>query len=102
MARLIVLYNQPADPAAFDRYYFETHVPIAKKIPGLRTYTVSAGIPTMVAGNVSPYLIAELDFDTMEALQAAMASPEGQAAAADLPKFSPSGVTLLVFEMRTL
>jgi uncharacterized protein (TIGR02118 family) len=102
MARLLVLYNQPADPAAFDRYYFDKHVPIAKKIPGLRTYTVSAGNPTMVAGNTSPHMIAELDFDTMEALQSAMASPEGQAAAADLPNFAPSGVTLLVFEMRTL
>ena len=31
MAQLLALYHQPADPAAFDRYYFETHVPIAKK-----------------------------------------------------------------------
>ena len=27
----------PADPAAFDRYYYATHVPIAKKIPGCAT-----------------------------------------------------------------
>jgi uncharacterized protein (TIGR02118 family) len=100
MARLLVLYNQPADPAAFDRYYFHTHVPIAKKIPGLMSYTVSAGKPAMVAGSVSPYLIAELDFANMAALQAAMASPEGQAAAADVAKFATGGVTLLVYDLR--
>jgi uncharacterized protein (TIGR02118 family) len=26
---------------AFDKHYFEAHVPIAKKIPGLRKYEVS-------------------------------------------------------------
>ena len=36
MAKLIVLYKRPKDPKAFDAYYFSTHVPIAKKIPGLR------------------------------------------------------------------
>ncbi|HEY1760064.1 MAG TPA: EthD family reductase [Bryobacteraceae bacterium] len=102
MAQLLVLYNQPADAAAFDRHYFTTHVPIAKKIPGLRSYAVSSGKPTMVAGTVSPYLIAELEFDTMEALQAAMASPEGQAAAADVANFAHAGVTLLVFDTRKL
>jgi uncharacterized protein (TIGR02118 family) len=102
MARLLVLYNQPADPAAFDRYYFETHVPIAKKIPGLRSYTVNSGNPAMLAGSFSPHMIAELDFDSIPALQAGMASPEGQAAAADVANFAQAGVTLLVFDTRTL
>jgi uncharacterized protein (TIGR02118 family) len=102
MARLLVLYNHPADPAAFDRYYFEKHVPIAKKIPGVRSYVVSAGKPAMLAGTVSPYLIAELEFDSMAALQAGMGSPEGQAAAADVANFAQAGVTLLVFDTRKL
>ena len=36
MARLVVLYKTPKDAGAFDAYYFNTHVPIAKRIPGLR------------------------------------------------------------------
>src|ERR1019366_3884411 len=100
MAKLLVLYNEPADPAAFERYYFETHVPIANKIRGVRSYTVSKGKPAMVAGNVSPHLIAELEFDSMDDLQAAMASPEGQAAAADVANFAQAGVTLLVYDTR--
>jgi uncharacterized protein (TIGR02118 family) len=102
MAQLLVLYNQPADPAAFDSYYFDTHVPIAKKIPGVRSYVVNSAKPAMLAGTFSPHLIAELEFDSMEALQAAMASPEGQAAAADVANFAQAGVTLLVFETRRL
>ena len=33
MAKVIALYKHPADPAAFDSYYFKKHVPITKKIP---------------------------------------------------------------------
>ena len=37
MAKLFGIYQQPADAAAFDKYYFESHVPLAKTIPGLRS-----------------------------------------------------------------
>lgn len=43
MADLIVLYKTPKDAAAFDKYYAETHIPLAKKMPGLRKYKVSKG-----------------------------------------------------------
>jgi uncharacterized protein (TIGR02118 family) len=101
MAQLLALYHQPADPAAFDRYYFETHVPIAKKVPGLRSYIVNNGTVNVIAGSPAPYLIAELGFDSMADLQSALASPEGQAAAGDLSNFAQAGVTLIVFETRS-
>jgi uncharacterized protein (TIGR02118 family) len=34
MARLIVMYKTPRDAVAFDRHYFDKHVPLAKTIPG--------------------------------------------------------------------
>ena len=43
MAKLIALYKKPADVAAFNEYYFATHVPLAKKVPGLRSSEVSTG-----------------------------------------------------------
>ena len=43
MARLVVMYKTPKQAEAFDRYYFESHVPLAKRIPGLRKYEVSKG-----------------------------------------------------------
>jgi uncharacterized protein (TIGR02118 family) len=43
MAKLMALYKKPADKQAFDSYYLAHHVPIAKKIPGLRSYEISSG-----------------------------------------------------------
>ena len=97
MAQVLVLYNQPADSAAFDNYYRDVHIPIANTIPGLRSYTISKGPVAALAG-AAPYLIATLTFDSMDDLNAALASPEGQAAAADVSNFATGGVTLLVYE----
>lgn|SRR5579872_456513 len=102
MSRILVLYNQPADPAAFDKYYFETHVPKAKKIPGLRSYIVNSGSPAIMSPGQAPYLIAELEFDTMADVHSAFASPEGQATAADLGNFAQAGVTILAFDTRSV
>jgi uncharacterized protein (TIGR02118 family) len=100
MATITVLYNKPADAAAFDAYYFSKHVPLAKKIPGLRRYEVSQGAVATPEG-ASPYhLIALLTFDSMAAIGAAFASPEGQATAADLANFAQAGVQLLMCETR--
>ena len=98
MARLVVLYKTPKDPAAFDAYYFKTHVPIANKLPGLRKYEVSAGPVATPAGPSGIHLVATLFFDDMAAVGAAFASPEGKAAAGDVAKFATGGVDMLMFD----
>ena len=51
----------------------------------------------------SPYhLVATLSFASMEALQAAMASPEGQKTAADLANFADGGAEILIINPRSL
>jgi len=100
MAKLVALYKKPADVAAFDAYYFSTHVPTAKKVPGLRRYDVSTG-PVASAQGESPYhLIALLEFDSLAAIQAGLGSPEGKATAADLANFAQAGVDLLMFDTK--
>jgi uncharacterized protein (TIGR02118 family) len=94
LADLVVLYKTPTDPAAFDKHYADVHIPLAKKLPGLRKYTVTKG-PVATPGGPSPlYLIAILSFDSVAAIGAAFASPEGKATAADLPKFATGGADL--------
>jgi uncharacterized protein (TIGR02118 family) len=88
----------PKDTAAFDKYYFSTHVPIAKKIPGLRKYEISKGPVVTPAGPSGFHLIATLHFDDMAAIQNAFASPEGQAAAADVRTFTTDPPNMLLFE----
>jgi uncharacterized protein (TIGR02118 family) len=98
MAKLYAIYQQPADAKAFDTYYYNTHVPLAKKIPGLRSYEVTRGDVMGMAGKHGVYLIATLGFDSMAAIGAAMASPEGQATAADLANFASAGVDVMMGE----
>src|SRR5437870_5892538 len=100
MARIVVMYGPPKDPAAFDKHYFDTHVPIAKKIPGLRKYEVSQGPVVTPAGPSSFHLIATLHFDDLAAIQNAFASAEGQAAAADVKTFATGGADMVLFENR--
>ena len=101
MAQLLVLYNSPADPAAFDRYYHQKHIPLAQKIPGLRSYVISNG-PVQPLAGTAPYLVAILHFDSLADLNAALASPEGLAAAADLSNFASTGATLLIYDSKAV
>jgi len=100
MAQVVVMYRTPKDAQAFDKYYFETHVPMARKIPGVRKYVVSRGPVATPAGPSDFHLIATLEFDDVAAIQRAFASPEGQAAVADVQKFATGGVDLLFFDAR--
>jgi uncharacterized protein (TIGR02118 family) len=102
MARLLVIYGMPKDAAAFDRHYLQTHLPIAKRIPGLRRYEVNDGPIATPAGPAPYHLMATLHFDDMAAIQNAFASPEGQAAAADVAGmgFGPGEVQMLLMEDR--
>lgn len=100
MAGMIVIYKQPADAQAFDRHYFETHIPLAKKIPGLRKYEVSRGPITALAGPSDVYLIGTLHFDDLDAMKKGFASLEGKAAGADRRLYAPdeSGVQIFIFD----
>jgi uncharacterized protein (TIGR02118 family) len=88
MAQMIVVYKTPDDDDAFDRHYFGVHVPLAKKLPGLRKYETSVG-PIMTLGSAAnTYFVAVLHFESVAAMQSAFASPEGQACAADRRKLA--------------
>ena len=100
MARLVVLYKTPKNTDAFDKYYFATHVPLAKKIPGLKKYDVNKGAIASPAGASGIYLVAELYFDSVDAIKAAFGSPEGQAAAGDLANFADGGADLYFFDTK--
>lgn len=100
MAKLFAIYQQPADAKAFDDYYFNKHVPLAKTIPGLRSYEVTRGDVMGMAGKHGVYLVAILEFDSMAAIQTAMRSAAGLATAADVANFASAGVDLLMGETR--
>jgi len=100
MALLAVMYKTPHDAGAFDKHYFEKHIPLAKKIHGLKKYEVSRGTVATPAGPSNYHLIALLHYDDVAAIQKGFASPEGQAAVADVQNFATGGVDILMFDMR--
>jgi uncharacterized protein (TIGR02118 family) len=80
-ARFVAMYETPADPEEFDRHYHQVHIPLARRLPGLRRYTIGRDV-TAVRG-APYYMLAELEWDTLDELRTAFASPEGRATAAD-------------------
>jgi uncharacterized protein (TIGR02118 family) len=87
MVKLVALYKKPADVEGFERHYREIHTPLTKKMPGLTRLEVShfTGAP---GGEARFYMMAELYFETSDAMMAALVSPEGKAAAKDVMGFA--------------
>ena len=100
MAKVVVTYGIPSDVASFDRHYKEIHIPLALKLPGLKKFETSEGPVVTPAGPSPVHLVAILHFEDMGSLQAGLASPEGQAAAADAQTIMAPGSGMLIFDSR--
>ncbi len=95
MYRLTVLYGHPRDPQEFQRYYRDVHVPLARKMKGLRGWTIGM-CESAAEGEPPPYyMIVGLYAETRQDMEAILASAEGQATVADVPNFATGGVTFM-------
>lgn len=95
MCRLTVLYGHPWEPEEFDRYYNEVHIPIARKMKGLKGWTIGK-CESAVPDEKSPYyMIVGLYAETRADLEAIIQSPEGQATINDVPNFATGGYTFM-------
>ena len=98
MVKFVVMYGKPEDPAAFDEHYAATHIPLVEKIPNLRRFEAGKVLGTPDGSAPPFYHLAELSFDDPAAMQSALGTPEGQAAAADVETFATGGVTIMIVE----
>ncbi len=98
MVKLTALYRKPANIAQFDEYYANVHTPLALKMPGLRKFAISK-VQSGIVGESPYHLLADLYFDDMQTLQAALSSPEGRAAAKDVNNFGKDIIEMLVAEV---
>ncbi len=99
MIKLVALYRTPPDVAEFDRHYDTVHTPLVRKYPGLRRFEVTriTGAPL---GEARFYLMAEMYFDSRDAMDSALASAEGKAVARDLMGFAGNLVTVFFGEVQ--
>jgi uncharacterized protein (TIGR02118 family) len=96
VSKLIALYKQPSDPAAFEKAYFETHLPLIDKLPGLHSKSVTRFTRDLMGSGF--YLMAEMIFPDEATLKAAMKSPEMAAAGANLDSFAKGLYSLFYAE----
>ena len=98
MVKLVAMYKKPANVEEFDDLYFNTHLPLANKMPGVRKVEIARILGTPV-GDSEFYLMAEVYFDSKEDLQAAMASPEGRASTKNLMSFAKDIASFLIADV---
>jgi uncharacterized protein (TIGR02118 family) len=103
-ARMTVIYKTPKDKDAFDKHYYQIHLPLARKLPGLRRYEVNDGSIISANGHSDIYLIANLYFDSLDAIKMAFASQQGKLCAEDRKKYAPddSAVQIYLFETKEI
>ena len=98
-AKIVVLYPRPTDVEAFERVYQEEHGPLARE--GLAfakklVLTKSVGAP---AGEPEFHRMAEIYYDSLEALQQSLATPSTQEVARHAVSISTGGPpTFLICE----
>ena len=92
MVKLIALYTKPTDHVKFDEHFDKVHIPLVRQVPGLRKLEVTriTGAPI---GESKYHVMAELYFDTRDAMDRAVGTREGKAVLRDLMSFAATLVT---------
>ncbi len=76
MFKFVTIYRRVDDEEALERFFSETHLPLAEQLPGLRKSEVSR-ILGKPGGQSRFHLMYELYFDTREDYVRAFASDPG-------------------------
>jgi len=85
MTKLVILFEEPTDREGFEEYYMNTHLPLSRHVPYVNKTSVHQVVQVgqLPEHYGIPYKIAELEFENVELLQQALASPEWQNVLAD-------------------
>ncbi|HEX3157911.1 MAG TPA: EthD family reductase [Gemmatimonadaceae bacterium] len=99
MTSLLVLYPPPRDADAFELRYRDEHAPMVRaKMAGLRRFSAGRVVGSP-GGEPSFARVAQLDFDSRDALEAALNSADGQAVVGHALEISTGGpMTVLIME----
>jgi uncharacterized protein (TIGR02118 family) len=99
MAIVTVIYKQPKDTAAFEKYYAETHVPLVganQQEIGFSKAELTRFESNLDGSAPALYRQAELYFPSMAALKKGTATPGFKKVAGDLPNFATGGLDGLI------
>jgi uncharacterized protein (TIGR02118 family) len=100
MAKLLVVYDQPTNREGFDGHYFGTHIPLAEKLPDIKSVQANRVLGVQNS-ELNPYLVVQLEFENAEELNRNLASRQGQELTADvknLLKFLPKPPAIIIVD----
>jgi uncharacterized protein (TIGR02118 family) len=97
MAKMTVIYKTPKDIESFEQHYFNVHIPLAKQLPGLIRYEINDGSIVSTTGHSEVYRIANLYFDSLDAMKESFASEIGQKCAADRKILAPNNEDVQIY-----
>ncbi|MCB9365822.1 MAG: EthD family reductase [Calditrichaeota bacterium] len=98
MINFIAFYKHPENVEAFDKAYWETHIPLINKVPGLAGLQAHKFWPGK-DGPAPYYMMAVLSFADKESFKAGMKSPEMAEAGANLMSFAKGLVEFQTTEL---
>ncbi len=96
MLKVTVLYGHPTSIDEFEKYYENSHLPIASKMEGVDRLELTKFISAPDGGKPAYYRMAELYFVTQDQMEQSLGSEEGQATVADLDNFATGGVSIII------
>lgn len=94
--KINVQYGHPTDPEAFEKYYTETHLPLASKMTGFSRLELCRVLGTPDGSKSDVYRTAEIWWDSEADMQKTLGSPEGQATVADIANFATGGANVFI------
>ena len=97
MFKLIAIYAKPVDPETFTKHLTSVHLPMVSKFPGLRA--LHYDLPLNPETDDEGFAVVECDFENEADLRAALSSPEGAAASADVPNYAAAGVQIFTYDL---
>ena len=97
MGRIVAFHQRPPDPEAWLDYYRNVHIPIVRKIPGLQNIRWGNVLRTSDATPAPCWLISDVYFKDIAALETALGTPEMKEAFDDTSKFILPGNVKIMF-----
>ena len=96
MMKVTAIYGHPTHTEAFEKYYKDTHLPLAAQMKGVARIELTKFVAGPDGGKAAFYRMAELYFTSQAQMEQTLGSPEGKATVADFPKFATGGVTVVI------
>ena len=97
MGRIVAFHQRPPDPEAWLDYYRNVHIPIVRRIPGLQNIRWGKVLRTSDGTPAPCWLISDVYFKDVDALDIALGTTEMKEAFDDTLKFIVPGNVQIMF-----